>query len=126
MGCGPRPEGDGVNGANVQGPATSSSGVGERFMGNLVTGVIRIVTPPPYASSNLWVTGFKAVTPLPPQGYLVTTLAFGHVSSYARMSYVKHEILGPLYTTPWCTKGTILDDFFSQGWFKQKLVNLFN
>ena len=29
LGCGPRPEGDGVNGANVQGPATSSSGVGD-------------------------------------------------------------------------------------------------
>ena len=29
LGCDPRPEGDGVNGANVQGPATSSSGVGD-------------------------------------------------------------------------------------------------
>ena len=26
LGCGPRPEGDGMNGANLQGPAASSSG----------------------------------------------------------------------------------------------------
>ena len=30
LGCGPRPEGDGMNGANLQGPAASSSGIADR------------------------------------------------------------------------------------------------
>ena len=29
LGCGPRPEGDGMNGANLQGPATSSSSIAD-------------------------------------------------------------------------------------------------